>query len=280
MKIFELEKQAEGISAARDPDGGGQDPADLESGKTRLNPMSDIEQQYRRMEAFLYKHRKEWEIAGGPRSFESSVDTIPGRLEDRNIPLGPWSYKWQVHSIPEYNRPNPFDLTHQGIDVPGDASEMDEFDIAIDFGAARDRIRKNFEWEMDRIFLAEEMRVRTLAKVEGKKKMELKKAEEEEKAKKYNKQSPRPTCAQLRLNRVDWLAFKRLSRSEERDSCVIDVLVGEPIINDDVGTGWFGPSGRRVRQAVKSQYPQTSASLAPGQSTTSRKNPNTLCFAA
>jgi hypothetical protein len=142
---------------------------------------------------------------------------------------------------------------------------MNEFDIAIDSGAARDRIRKNFEWEMDRIFLAEEMRVRSLAKVEEKKKVELKKAEEEEKAKKYNKQSPRPTCAQLRLNRVDWFAFKRLSRSEERGSCVIDVLVGEPIINDDVGTGWHGPSGRRARQAVKSQYPQTSASLAPGQ---------------
>jgi hypothetical protein len=160
--------------SSRDSDGGRQDPADLESGKTRLNPMSDIEQQYRRMEAFLYKHRKEWEIAGGSQYFEMDRKIIPGRYKDQNIPFGPWMYKWQERSIPEYNRPNPFDLTHQGIDVPGDTSEMDEFDIAIDFGAARDRIRKNFEWEMDRIFLAEEMCVRSLAKVEQKK-VELKK---------------------------------------------------------------------------------------------------------
>jgi len=263
IKIFELEKQAQGGSAARHSDGGAQDPADPESEKTRPDPMSDIEQ-YRRMEQFLYKHRKEWEMkAPQHKIFGMDLSYFSRSYLDRKLEHGPWDYKWMPYSYPDYNRPNPFDLAHQGIDVPGDASEMDEFDIAIDFGAARDRIRKNFEWEMDRIFLAEEMGIRRRKKEEGKKSEELKKAKEEEKAK-ADEQSARPTCAQLRLNRVDWFAFKRLSQSEERDSCVIDILIGEPIINDDVGTGWYGRSGRRVRKAVKSQYPQTSASLTPG----------------
>jgi len=46
--------------------------------------------------------------------------------------------------------------------------------------------------------------------------------------------------------------------------CIIHILIGEPVVNDDVGTGWYGPSGRRVRKAVKSQYPQASPSLASG----------------
>jgi hypothetical protein len=262
MKIFELEKQAQGGSAARDLEGGAQGPADLESGKTRPDPMSAVEQ-YRRMEQFLYKHRKEWEVeAGGPKSFRMDAYYNSKYDLDKKYTAGPWNYKWRPHSIPEYKRPNPFDPAYQDIDVPGNASEMDEFDIAIDFGAARDRIRKNFEWEMDRMFLAEEMGIRRRTKEEGEKSEKLKKAEEEDKAK-ADQQSARPTCAQLRLNRVDWFAFKRLSHSEERDSCVIDILIGEPIINNDVGTGWYGPSGRRVRKAGKSQYPQTSAS-APG----------------
>jgi hypothetical protein len=263
IKIFELERQAQGGSGARDSDEGAPDPADPGSAKTRPDTMSSIEQ-YRRMEQFLYKHRKEWETeAGGPKWF--GMEPRPTMREGLDMRLhgGPWSYKWAPFSRPVYKRPNPFDLAHQDIDVPGDASEMDEFDIAIDFGAARERIRKNFEWEMDRIFLAEEMGIRRRRKDDGKKEEELKKAQEEKRAKE-DAQSARPTCAQLKLNRVDWFAFRRLSQLEERDSCVIDILIGEPVINDDVGTGWYGPSGRRVRKAVKSQYPQTSPSLAPG----------------
>jgi len=174
--------------------------------KTYPDPMSDIEQ-YRTMEQFLYKNRKKWEMeTGGPEMWGMQQVRSAGNRKGRTLGDGPWNYRWTPYSFPHYNRPNPFDLAHQGIDVPGDASEMDEFDIAIDFGAARDRIRKNFEWEMDRIFLAEEMGIRRRTKAEGKKSEELKKAEEEEKAK-ADEQSARPTCAQLRLNRVDWFAF-------------------------------------------------------------------------
>ncbi|KAL5325535.1 hypothetical protein ACEPPN_006662 [Leptodophora sp. 'Broadleaf-Isolate-01'] len=259
IKISELEKQA------RDSSGDTGDPADQDS---QSAPLDRDSEQYRAMERFLYQHRKEWEMdAHEPRDFgmDLRVKNVPRLSSDARRMHGPWKYQWMPYSIPEYKRPNPFDSAYQLSDIPGEASEMDEFDHAIEFGGVRDRLRKNFEWEMDRIFLAEEMGIRRRKRAEEKMEQDVKKAQEVEKAA-QDEQSARPTCAQLKLNQVDWFAFKRLTAAEERDSCVIDILVGEPIINEDSGSGWYGRSGRRVRKAHKSpsQYPQAAPSLAPG----------------
>ncbi|KAH9213339.1 hypothetical protein DL95DRAFT_367299 [Leptodontidium sp. 2 PMI_412] len=259
IKISELEKQA------RDSSGDTGDPADQDS---QSAPLDRDSEQYRAMERFLYQHRKEWEMdAHEPRDFgmDLRVKNVPRLSSDARRMHGPWNYQWMPYSIPEYKRPNPFDSAYQLSDIPGEASEMDEFDHAIEFGGVRDRLRKNFEWEMDRIFLAEEMGIRRRKRAEEKMEQDVKKAQEVEKAA-QDEQSARPTCAQLKLNQVDWFAFKRLTAAEERDSCVIDILVGEPIINEDSGSGWYGRSGRRVRKAHKSpsQYPQAAPSLAPG----------------
>src|ERR1700722_19484114 len=105
IKIFELEKQAQGGSAARDSDEGAQDPADPGPEKTRPDPMSDIEQ-YRRMEQFLYKHRKEWEMkAGKPKIFGMNPKSNSRLHLDGKFDYGPWSYEWKPYSHPSYNRP-------------------------------------------------------------------------------------------------------------------------------------------------------------------------------
>ncbi|KAG4442564.1 hypothetical protein IFR05_001976 [Cadophora sp. M221] len=260
IKISELEKKARGSS------GNAEDPADQNSQPAALDPDSE---QYKAMERFLYQHRKEWELdSRESKIFGMHLNVKSRPLADESRRMhGPWNYQWMPYTIPEYKRPNPFDGPHLTTDVPDDTDEMDEFDHVIEFGGVRDRLRKNFEWEMDRIFLAEEMGIRRRQRTQEKMHEDAKKAQEAEKAM-ADEQSARPTCAQLKLNQVDWFVFRRLAMIEERDSCVIDILVGEPIINEDAGTRGYGRSGRRVRKAQKppAQSPQAgllAAGLAP-----------------
>jgi len=269
IKISEIEKRAQSDTAVRDSDGAApQEQIDPESENARPGSISDMEQ-FRKMTEFLYNHRKQWETSGGPKTWgaEPKYRESPNYSDTRShnrLERGPWNYRWMIYSRPPYYRPNPFDYNDQETIAPDTGDEMDRYDIEIDFGAAKDRIRRNFEWEMDRLFLAEETSLRKLAKEKEKEDVKSRKVKEEEKAK-LDEELARPTCAQLKLNLVDWFVFKRFSQSEERDSCVIDVLIGEPVINNDVRTGWSSPSKRRIRKAVELQHPEISESLAPGQ---------------
>ena len=276
-KINALEQQGQGGSVTRDADEAAHDRTNPRSEHPNLS--SEVEQ-YRRMEKVLYKHRKDWEMDGKHHRFDMDTLRVRGtRNSDRghvvwgskgtSIGIGPWSYSWDEHSYPSYDRPNLFDGSHQDIDAPDDdARDNDEFDITIDFGAARDRIRRNFEWDMDRMFLKEEMDSRRREKIM------LKKAQEEDRLEGKGEEIVGETTAktreeptaQLRLNPVDWSVFKRLSQLEEEDFCVIDILIGEPIVNDVARRGvWIRRQKRRVPQTLKPQYPRTTASLPRGQ---------------
>ena len=138
MKIIELERQAkDGLARPeyKEPD-------------SKL--MADLEQ-YRRMEACLYKHRKEWEETIGPGTWERDF------VDSRTTTFG--KHKWYQDFLlceteHPYQRPDPFDPSHNCGAVQ--AGVKDDYDFEIDFGGRRDMIRKYYEWELDRLFLAEE----------------------------------------------------------------------------------------------------------------------------
>ncbi|KAK8062249.1 hypothetical protein PG997_014346 [Apiospora hydei] len=116
------------------------------------NLSPDMER-YRRMEAVLLKHRKEWESNHESKCYARATPGIT--RSDPHFGLrGPWNETWNYMTVPHYRRPNPFELTneHKAFPYPHHIEEKDEFDLAIDYGAARNRLRKNFEWELDRLF--------------------------------------------------------------------------------------------------------------------------------
>lgn len=267
-KISELENYAKRTPPAtttfEDSEGVTRHLPDSDQGPSQSNLMADMGQ-YQRMEECLYKHRKEWENNGIRKrlGFDNERNSKRFGMVAPGDAYGPWLNKWKEVTSPKYKRPNPFDPSHKCIHVPGDTSEMDEFDHAIDYGAARDRLRKNFEWDMDRMFLAEEMEIRK-RREDGEKQKDPSEEKAEMEIKAANKDLESQACAKLELNRLDWLAFKRLSRSPESELCVIDILIGEPILNDDFGRKNYPYFGRRVGKVGKIQHPKLPTSkLAP-----------------
>jgi hypothetical protein len=63
-----------------------------------------------------------------------------------------------MRSRVSYERPDPFDPLHlRSVDtLAHTAGELDSFDHRIGFGSRRERLRQNFEWELDRLYPAEE----------------------------------------------------------------------------------------------------------------------------
>ena len=134
----------------------------------QLSP--DMER-YRRMEAFLLKHRKQWELNNEPYVRADLLRNEKRYLSARNH--GPWKFEWDYRSVPMFPRPNPFELVERLNELPSQDGEdkQDEFDISINYNAARNRVRKNFEWDMDRLFLIEEIAIQKQKQSEEKMQM-------------------------------------------------------------------------------------------------------------
>jgi hypothetical protein len=247
-------------------------------------------QEYRRREASLYRHRKEWEMKGGPGDWQlwsGPRDYLS--LSDH----GPWRYNWQLHYFGRapYNAPDPFshacsqeqcdliNINNDDNDVKSalNTEERDEYDYTIDYGDRRERLRKSFEWEMDRLYLNEETDRRRLAKAkEAKEQRQM----EQDIAKAKLKQSDgdnskmaakgtsdlgtgtvaedkaldtdeTPKPVEPFYAEFEWHAFKRLGLTptggyaKDGKVCIVDVLVGDPVIDDRDGRQWYGYSGRR-----------------------------------
>lgn len=271
MKILELEKRAE--------------PPPVPP------PLSDEMEQYRRMEKCLYRHRKEWQANLDSTQHFTMEPRSREKLYEFGFPPGPWSYHWQIET--EYNRPDPFDPHHQCADdkALGNGGKVDEYDCAIDFGNRRDRLRKNFEWEMDRLYLAEETdlrRRRRLKEAEAERQQqeapstETQGSGQDEDGKdedgkmeedgKQDEAHPALTCKTVRrcaepmLNRVEWFAFKVLAGVPESRARVVDILIGDPIIEDELSQGsrGFGYLRRRSRKLQKVTV-RKADSTTPGQ---------------
>ena len=156
----------------------------------------------------------------------------------------------------------------------------DDYDFEIDFGGRRDRIRKYYEWELDRLFLAEEhdkRRREQLKKAEQKKRRDRRMAESKEQLKgaegveaddragagAERAASSFSALVKPKLNWLDWYSFQRLAYRKEKD--IIDILIGEPIVDDElvVNRFWFGSSGRRAHKLHQDR--KSVDSLIPGK---------------
>ncbi|KAL7941801.1 hypothetical protein V8C42DRAFT_333749 [Trichoderma barbatum] len=227
-KILELEQQAKAASSTRTDQG-------------NLPEEGTEREDYKRMEECLYRHRQEWEVEGGPGQWNlwSFNDYFRnGRTERR----------WELNNDEPYNRPDPFSLDHDCGDKKDDkkTDAYAEYDRDIDYGHRRERLRKNFEWDMDRLFLEEETEKRRKYK---------NKPAEEDKAKDARKPEANENSQQIfaepKHNRLSWSAFKDMESAVEEKSYAIDILVGDPVIDDDVRDyrRWYGYSGQRSRKA-------------------------------
>lgn len=240
--------------------------------------MADMEQ-YKRMEACLYKHRKDWEVNVGPGDWQVNFPHV------RGLSFG--GHDWQVFDVElltdrSYERPDIFDPTHdcgpKGANhlEEGGKDGKDDYDMTIDWGNRRDRLRKNFDWEMDRLFLNEELQRKKEAQIKSaKEKKRRERRTAETNAQLSGEQKADGTASTLtifaapKLNRLEWYHFKRLGHIKEKDASVVDILIGEPIIDDDVGANrfWFGYSGRRLnRDVAKSTGQKSFDSTEPGKS--------------
>ncbi|PTB58279.1 hypothetical protein M431DRAFT_479776 [Trichoderma harzianum CBS 226.95] len=229
-KILELEQHAKAASSTN-----------LE----QENPPSEREierEQYKRMEDCLYKHRKEWEVNVGPGGWNlwSFNDYFRNGRSDR---------RWELSNDEVYQRPNPFNPSHSCVDLKdtvdadAKADAYEEFDREIDYGHRRERLRKNFEWEMDRLYLIEESEKRKKHKVP-------RDDELEEPGKAEPDKDTERVFAKPKLTRVSWAAFKAMESMIEEESCAIDILIGDPIVDDDARDyrRWYGFGKGRKRK--------------------------------
>ena len=216
---------------------------------SRSNVMANMEQ-FRRMQHCLYKHRKEWsqDVDYGDADNWKMASSLRSWVDD--LPDGPWDRTWHFEG-PEFNRINPLDEDHQCSETGSEKGkaeaepekekvmttrlDRDEYDATIDYGARRERLRKNFEWELDRLFLAEEIETRRRAKTS--------KDEPEE------VEADSTKLATPDIKRVKWEQFKNLSDVVEADTCVINILLGDPVAEDE--TEYFATLQGYVRRVER-----------------------------
>lgn len=238
--------------------------------------VAEIER-YKRMEACLYKHRKEWEMNVGPGSWRVGDDS------SRHFDIGGTSWNtWfrGVTSQHQYERPDIFDPAHQcdasSTNGPYSTREEDNYDMAIVWGHRRDRLRKNFEWEMDRLLLGEEFHNKQLEQKKDaaeKKRRERRMAETSTHLEKEQKEASMSTDQEnedLKVIWSEWSSFKFSSGMDGKKAPVVNVLFGEPVIDDDVGTSQFWFAASRRRQLKKDLAPPpVNTSLSSFDPTTS-----------
>ncbi|KAK4464310.1 hypothetical protein QBC42DRAFT_344734 [Cladorrhinum samala] len=228
-------------------------------------------EQYHRMEECLYRHRKEWESAAVERKFDTPFEAKEYmqrllREHDTYSPMRQYNHmfrRWtETEGVGGYVRPDPF--SHQCSEAcldnnkRGPGFEYDEFDQTIDYGSRRERLRKNFEWELDRLFLAEEV---------DRRRLEAQRMEAKKRAKKREGARPvaePPECKTSLPRRLSWGSFKRSSLpSTERTTAIVEILDGDPInASDGLEDGY--PHGSQPRK-IHSSTSRTPAPAPTGR---------------
>ncbi|KAL2837693.1 hypothetical protein BJY01DRAFT_40597 [Aspergillus pseudoustus] len=266
-RVKEIEKQTIGGGCNSVVDTGGPD----------INPSAE-QIEYQKMLNCLYGHRKEWEDRGGPLDWDLRREFLNTYVRGQSRD-GPWDFGYTFVTDRKYNRPDPFDPTHKCNSQPHNPNEPDEYDLTIDFGYRRENIRKQFEWEMDRLYLAEEFHKR---KLEQKIADELERTQTQKTKATNASQSktipssehatqeadgnePEATVMEPKLTRSQWHAFKQFAL-EDLSECQIDVLVGEPVVEDHLVASyaaWYGYSGHIPQKAIKAE--EATTLMAPGE---------------
>ncbi|KAL5394001.1 hypothetical protein PMIN06_008556 [Paraphaeosphaeria minitans] len=233
------------------------------------NVLAEIHR-FQRMEACLYKHRKEWETNVGPGNW-SVVDWERGSTESKrpsHTVRTAVNAAWQtsdkvIKQERQYERPDIFDPAHicdvdDGKSCFESSYSKDAYDTTIDWGNRRDRLRRTFEWDLDRMFLREELQFKRLAKRrinEAKKRQERRMDEVDNELRGEQKEGAAlpdaPDTAGIAVIWAEWYTFKGLGQPNAKTVNSIDVLLGEPIVDDDVNANrfWFRTSDRRVERS-------------------------------
>lgn len=237
--------------------------------------LSEEARQYRRSERYLYKQRKEWEKKPhGEMGLRLGFRTDAIR-DYPDWPHGPWKYGWQLASSAlkgPYRRPDPFNLPPEGDENSEDGQEHqdspDEFDRHIDYANRRDTLRKAFEWELDRLWLAEETEQRRKRRLDDAKwQKEIEKRDKADALKAEARENPKTFVDVTELNHLEWPAFKAIATAEELHPHVIDILIGDPTIDEDkTSAGWmdylmFG--GRKPKETTAATQVTSTRPKAP-----------------
>lgn len=262
QKISELEN----LGAQSNPKTSAEAPTDVR--------MQQEMEQFKRMEACLYKHRKEWELNEGPGQHVGFWDYSDSRLLRFGNQV--WVTSERGHrSTNTFERPDVFDPAHKcdKSDLEGrsrDIMTRDNYDDTIDWGDRRDRIRKNFEWDMDRMFLGEELQRKRKEKKradEDRERRERRMAENSAPIHENQNTGTLETAIQSARGPdpllLDWYPFKASSQVGGNSTNIVEVLVGEPVTNDNIDAPeyWFGDPLQSKKKASK--QPGTEKLLAP-----------------
>lgn len=205
-------------------------------------------EQYQQMTKCLYTHRKEWEAKSDNRNFSMDWEYKDFWSFNKPLTYGPWVREWRPSYDDMYERPNPFDPAHQcsAADRPNPTEDnLDEFDHVVDYDERRSRIRKAFEWEMDRLYLSEETEIRKRKRLDEAKKKALKEVSARKRADNDNDNDAEGIIEnalnQYLARSVDWHTFRQLRHSQDISACAVDILIGDPEVFDDWGLGgdWF-----------------------------------------
>lgn len=286
-KLSELEAAAHRVKVNGSKIMGPDTPPPADAGGQEPHPaLVDAMEEHRRLEEYLYRHRREWEAQRVPgewgteaylwRRHEFGVDAVgPGSARDDRIEIlqsgkGLISY----HDGKPYHRPNPFKPD------PGEKMKFggvarfseEDFDAVIDYGSRRERLRQNFEWDLDRLYLEEELHNR--------RQQNLEKARREQgdvyipetppKTQEFEAQTePLLNSLELSPRHVDWFKFMEpywQKHQSNQDWGVVDVLLGEPVVSEGQAHNmWYNFSTHKTRLARKPPGYKAPARPTPGK---------------
>ncbi|KAF3801946.1 hypothetical protein GCG54_00015168 [Colletotrichum gloeosporioides] len=137
------------------------------------------------------------------------------------------------------------------------ADGEDDAALMVDYGSRRDRLRKTFDWEMERLFLHEEAEMRRRDRAR-RALLHSTHAHSAQNASIAYRENQAPA-----LRTEEWSSFKQLNRPRDTSLCAIDILIGEPVVYDKMGLSgnWIISSERLARSRTASgevdgQFPE------------------------
>lgn len=170
-------------------------------------------------------------------------------VKERNLQKD--SITWKPED--RYIRPNPFDPKHDLTYFDGDETTFAgrEFDRVIDYGSRRERLRQNFEWELDRVYLEEEIQIRRRKECERDKQQADSSTQQEAEKKGDETAKANSTLPEPKPQYLDWYKYIEPHLREDQEMVtrgIVDVLLGEPVVVVETQSfrGWFCFSSQKL----------------------------------
>ncbi|KAL7952745.1 hypothetical protein V8C34DRAFT_318782 [Trichoderma compactum] len=215
----------------------------------------------RRIKDYLRKHRKEWDLEASLNeiSLEPVIEHLQNSAENKEMASGYLMFGDEDEAA-EY-------LANITSDDEDDFSDEEQEELRRRLRIKRREHLKAMELGVESI--TEDLVMMRLRKMLQKQQMaaELKREAKLKAAEKRERGNDRTTTTETRepetiayaepkANLVDWTLFKGLGRQTEGISCVLDVLVGEPVVEKE---SWGYNWNRRDRPAETSQAQKQNA---------------------